>query len=151
MPEETSYSGTGDRPEDFARRLDRIEREFLRESRWWRGGLIAALLLIAIAIFAAGHHRHRRHRGPGMGMGMAGPMMGMPMPGPNMPYGAWGPSQCGHEPGCSCGGGPGMRGDGGRRHGDRMRNREWGQADPVDPSDSSDSSEPDDAPAAPRG
>ena len=149
MPEETSYSGAGDRPEDFARRLDRIEREFLRESRWWRGGLIAALLLIAIAIFAAGHHR--RHRGR-PGMGMPGPMMGMgmPGPGPNMPFGAWAPPRCGHECGCSCGRGePGMRGDGGpHRRGDSMRRREWGQADPSEPSDPSDS---EDGPASPRG
>jgi len=37
-----------------------MRRRNRTEERWWRGGMIAALVLIAIAIFVSGHH-HRRH------------------------------------------------------------------------------------------
>lgn len=89
MPEEsTSTPGQND---DALRRLERrienIEYAAERENKWWRGGLIAALVLVALSILIAGHHRHH-HPSPGMGMmGMTG-MMGRSCEGPRMmPYG----------------------------------------------------------------
>ncbi len=83
MPEETN-GAENRRIED---RLERLEREAMRENRYWKGGLIGSLLLIAIALFVGGgRHRHQRPefaRGgryampypPQFGM-MAGPMAG---------------------------------------------------------------------------
>ena len=68
--------------ERLERRLDRIEQELIRENRWWRGGLIAALVLVALAILVAGHHRRR----PEMEMGG----MGMAPWAARMPYGPYG-------------------------------------------------------------
>ena len=135
VPEETTGAGSmGDRPDELGRRLDRIERELIRENRWWRGGLIAALVLVALSIFAAAHHRYRRP-GPGMGPmmmgGPMGPMMGGPMGGPmGMQMWRGAPNMWGMTPGygpypppprdggCGCGEYHG-HGDGyGRRGGD---------------------------------
>lgn len=56
MPEASTSAGSP-RPEELLeRRLEHLERE----NRWWRGGLIAALVFIGLMILAAGHH-HRRH------------------------------------------------------------------------------------------
>ena len=53
MPEEPSTIG-GSRPEELLyRRIEHLESE----NRWWRGGLIAALVFIGLMILAAGHHR----------------------------------------------------------------------------------------------
>lgn len=108
MPEEPTSGGSSRSEELLERRLEHIERE----NRWWRGGLIAALVFIGLMILAGG--RHRRHiqvtvtvppmamRRPfwGYGGGPYGPpppgwegfgggMMrrgpGMPGGGPNMP------------------------------------------------------------------
>ena len=111
MPEEST--GSQSPPNDGAherveRRLDRIEIEIQRENRWWRGGLIAALVLLALAILVAGHHRRPRGMGP---MGPAGW-------GARMPYGEFG----GYPPpwalrghgGCGCEG-EGAHGPGGPR------------------------------------
>jgi len=55
MPEEpTSAAGTQTQ-ELLLRRLEHFERE----NRWWRGGLIAALVFMGLMILAGG--RHRRH------------------------------------------------------------------------------------------
>ena len=82
MPEEGSPSGAShsEAQERLEKRLDRIELEVLRENRWWRGGLIAALVLFALAILIAGHHRRHHEMGP---MGPAGW-------GQRMPYGQFG-------------------------------------------------------------
>ncbi len=90
MPEEPT--GTGSQKEEPGRsleeRLDRLEREVLRENRWWRGGLIAALVFLGLAILVGGHHRHHRRPHPiamapmGMGMpywGFAPPPLGLPL------------------------------------------------------------------------
>ncbi len=71
MPEEGSGTGGShsEAQERLEKRLDRIELEILRENRWWRGGLIAALVLMALAILVAGHHRRRHEMAP---MGPAG-------------------------------------------------------------------------------
>jgi hypothetical protein len=66
------------------RRLEHLEMTAERENRWWRAGLIAALVLIALSILIAGHHRH--HPPPMRGMG--GPMGMQGWDGPRMmPYG----------------------------------------------------------------
>ena len=59
MPEETPAAASGRDENYISRRLDRLEQKLMSEDRWWRGGLIAALFFIGIAILVAGHH-HRR-------------------------------------------------------------------------------------------
>jgi len=84
MPEETN----GAESRKLEDRLERLEREAMRENRYWKGGLIGALLLIAIALFTSGHH-HRRER-PEFARGG---QYGMPYP-PQFGYmrgGPWGP------------------------------------------------------------
>jgi hypothetical protein len=114
VPEETTGAGnqTETAQERLEARLNRIEQEVLKENRWWRGGLIAALVLVAVAIFTAGHHHHPER--------MAMASMGMPgWAGPEgMPYGGYGPypppphpgfrwdGPCGREPGYGWGSGP---------------------------------------------
>ncbi len=95
------------------RRIESLEYAADRENKWWRGGLIAALVLVALSILIAGHHRH--HRPPmmvmrdGMGMqGWGGPRMMPYGPPPPPPY--WG---YGYGPG------PGMGGRQGWQH------RQW--------------------------
>ena len=85
------------------RRIENLEYAADRENKWWRGGLIAALVLIALSILIAGHHRHRRPPHGMMGMcgqtDMQGPRMmpyGPPPPPPNWGYGpgpGWGGQQ----------------------------------------------------------
>ena len=114
MPEESAGSQSGGTHNDGAqerleRRLDRIEIEILRENRWWRGGLIAALVLLALSVLIVGHHRRRRDMGP---MGPAGW-------GARMPYGQFGggypPPWAFHgHGGCGCEG-EGAHGPGGPR------------------------------------
>jgi hypothetical protein len=84
MPEETS----GAESRRFEDRLERLERDAMRENRYWKGGLIGVLLLIAIALFTHGGH-HRRER-PDFARGGR---YGMPYP-PQFGYmagGPWGP------------------------------------------------------------
>jgi hypothetical protein len=53
MPEKSTSPG-GSRPEELLyRRIEHLERE----NRWWRGGLIAALVFIGLMILEGGHHR----------------------------------------------------------------------------------------------
>src|ERR1700730_12865936 len=84
VPEETTGAGnqTETAQERLEARLNRIEQEVLKENRWWRGGLIAALVLVALAIFTAGHHHH--HERMAMAAGWAG-SEGMPYGG-HRPY-----------------------------------------------------------------
>ncbi|MDO8434119.1 MAG: hypothetical protein Q7S58_17105 [Candidatus Binatus sp.] len=85
MPEETN-GAENRRMED---RLERLEREAMRENRYWKGGLIGSLLLIAIALFTSGGH-HRRER-PEFARGGR---YAMPYPPPQFGYmagGPWGP------------------------------------------------------------
>ena len=90
MPEETTgLTPPNDRYEALVSRLDRIEREALRENRWWRGGLIAALVLLALSLFFAGHRRHRHPPGPPPPMAF-GPMYQPGWQG-GMPYGQFRP------------------------------------------------------------
>ncbi|MGO9452778.1 MAG: hypothetical protein ACLQDV_17340 [Candidatus Binataceae bacterium] len=90
MPEEST--GTPG-PNDNAlgrleRRIESLEFATQRENRWWRGGLIAALVLVALSILIAGHHRHH-YPPPMMGMrGWQGPRM---MPYGPPPYSGYGP------------------------------------------------------------
>ena len=141
VPEETSSAGSlSEKAQDLEARLERIEHEILRENRWWRGGLIAALVLVALSIFAAGHHRHRHGPGPGMGPVAAAPM-GMPGWGgaPNMPYWQYGPypppPQCGHAWGGPCECEEYHRhGDGGyHRRGEGCGPGPWGRPGPEGP------------------
>lgn len=93
MAEETGAAGGGRENDYISRRLDRIEQKLMWEDRWWRGGLIAALLFIGIAILVGAHHRHRRppFPPPWMAYGPAGQFPPPPMAwGWNGPYG-WGP------------------------------------------------------------
>jgi len=96
--------------ERLERRLDRIEQELIRENRWWRGGLIAALVLVALAILVAGHHRRRPEMEMG-GMGMAPWAARMQGGGQFGPYP--GPPPWGHHRDCGCDGrdGDGYRPD----------------------------------------
>ena len=90
-------------------RLEQLIERLERENRWWRGGLIAALVFIGLMMLVAG--RHRRHVDvtvtvppwalrrpywfygpsahpappPGWGGGERGPGMMMPGEGPNPP------------------------------------------------------------------
>ena len=59
MPEEPTAGGNQKETAEarLETRLNRLEQEVLKENRWWRGGLIAALVLVALAILIAGHHR----------------------------------------------------------------------------------------------
>jgi hypothetical protein len=83
------------------RRIENLERAADRENKWWRGGLIAALVLVALSILIAGHHR--RHRPPPIGMG--GPMGMQGWGGPRMmPYGPPPPPNWGYGPGPGWGG-----------------------------------------------
>jgi hypothetical protein len=115
-------------------RLNRLEQEVLRENRWWRGGLIAALVLVALAILVNGHH-HRRGRMFMATMGMpgwagAGPegMPGYgPYPPPPHPGFGWG-GPCGPAPG-SMGWGPGPWGPGAWND----QPRRWGSPGPQAP------------------
>src|SRR5208282_5479410 len=83
------------------RRIESIEFATQRENRWWRGGLIAALVLVALSILIAGHHRRPK------AIAQMGGMAGWPG---GMPYGGYGPylglsGPCG--PGAQYGWGPG--------------------------------------------
>jgi hypothetical protein len=96
MPEETGAAGS-EREDQINRRLDRLEQKLAWEERWWRGGLIAALVFIGISILVAGLHRHRGQLPvpPWMAYGTAGPYA-PPPPwywGPPGAYGyyGWGP------------------------------------------------------------
>jgi len=105
MPEEPTTAGPlRESQELLAGRLDRLEREVLRENRWWRGGLIAALVLLALSLLIAGHHRH--HRRPNRPEGPAA-MAPMGPPGwagpPGMPCGQFGPYAPPPPWGCPCG------------------------------------------------
>jgi hypothetical protein len=91
VPEESI--GTPGPNDDAIRRLERrleaFELAAQTENRWWRGGLIAALVLIALSILVAAHHRHRRPHME-MGAGWQGQRMmpyGPPPP-PNWGYGS---------------------------------------------------------------
>src|SRR5271170_5663557 len=91
VPEEPTSTGNQRETsqERLEARLHRLEQEILRENRWWRGGLIAALVLIALAILAAGHHRRPELRFASM---MGGPMGGPGWAGPGgMPFGDYWP------------------------------------------------------------
>jgi hypothetical protein len=64
VPDETNRPENAheDSPERLTARLDRLERDVRYENRWWRGGLIAALVLVAISIFVSAFHRPRPPR-----------------------------------------------------------------------------------------
>ena len=119
MAEEGISNGNPASVETLQRRLDRLEQEYMRENRWWRGGLIGALVLLAIVILIGGfHHRPPPPRGFGpMAMqgpiGMQGPMgmgglmamqgpMGYPGYGYPPPPWAYGYSGYGPGPGYGC-------------------------------------------------
>jgi len=100
VAEESNRTESPSEREALERRLDRLEQEYLKENRWWRGGLIGALVLVAVAILAGGFHRRPPYpmgfgpmamQGP---MAMAGPMGYPPPPPPN-----WGYGGCDHR-GC---------------------------------------------------
>jgi len=93
VPEESI--GTPGPNDDAIRRLERrleaFELAAQNENRWWRGGLIAALVLVALSIMIARHHRHcplppRITMGQ-MGEGWQGPRMMPYGPPPNWDYG----------------------------------------------------------------
>ena len=123
MAEEGIATDSPANVETLQRRLDRLEQEYMRENRWWRGGLIGALVLLAIVILIGSFH-HRPPRPPGFGpMAMAGPMgmpgpMAMGMQGPMMNYPSYGPPP---PPPWACNYGPGY----GYGPGDGYGNRGW--------------------------
>src|ERR1700730_17879037 len=102
VPEETTGAGNQKETaqERLEARLNRIEQEVLEENRWWRGGLIAALVMVGLAIFTVAHHHHPERMAMGM-PGWAG-SGGMPYGGygpyPPPPHPGWG-GQCGPAPG----------------------------------------------------
>jgi hypothetical protein len=116
VPEEGLGTPTGgthiEAQERLEKRLDRIELEILRENRWWRGGLIAALVLMALAILVAGRHRRPHGMEP---MGPAGWGQRMPYgqfdayPPPWAFSGRRGPGGCGCPGGYDDGRGRGFR------------------------------------------
>ncbi len=48
------------------RRIESLEIATQHENRWWRGGLIAALVLVALSILIAGHRRPHRPAPPAL-------------------------------------------------------------------------------------
>jgi hypothetical protein len=129
MPEEGVTTDSPSSAETLQRRLDRLEQDYMRENRWWRGGLITALVALAIVILVgAFHHRPlppelglMAMRGP---MSMAGPM-GMQGPMDYRAYpGYWPPPPpppwaYGYGPGYGYGSGGGCDRHGWNRPGDR--------------------------------
>jgi hypothetical protein len=91
VPEESiSTPQNDDAIRRLERRIENLEFATRQENRWWRGGLIAALVLVALSILIAGHRRH--HCPPPM-MGMRGWAMPHTMPyapGPPPYYGPGG-------------------------------------------------------------
>jgi hypothetical protein len=53
MPDEPINAGATNLEQSLTERMARLERE----NRWWRGGLVAALIIMAL--FLAAGHRHR--------------------------------------------------------------------------------------------
>lgn len=104
MPEETAAAAGGGQEDHINRRLDRLDQKLMWEDRWWRGGLIAALVFIAIAILVAGLHPRRR-------LNVTVSMAGAPW-GPATPYGGYGPSPPPPAWGWGCPGGYGGYGGG---------------------------------------
>jgi len=93
VPEESTNPPNPPSPNDEAvrrleRRIEYLEHAIQHENKWWRGGLIAALVFVALSILIAGHHRHRRPP-----KGMMGACQGQRM----MPYGP--PPDWGYGPG----------------------------------------------------
>jgi hypothetical protein len=98
---------TEETPESLAGRLRRLEKDLILENRWWRGGLIAALVLLAFSVLFGGLHRPSPPPAwgiapMGMGSGWGGPPPNMPgaqfmPPPPPLASGApWnGPGGCG--------------------------------------------------------
>ena len=128
MPEEGVTTDGPSSVETLQRRLDRLEQEYMRENRCWRGGLIAALTLLAIVILVGAFH----HRPPPQGFGpmaMRGPMsmagpMGMQGPMGYQGYpGYWPPPPppwaYGYGPGYGYSSGGGCDRHGWNRPGDR--------------------------------
>ena len=99
MPEEsTSTPGQNDEALGrLERRIESLEFATQRENRWWRGGLIAALVLVALSIFIAGHHRHHQPSSMMGTRGWEGPRM-MPYGPPPPPYSGYGPGGCYYGP-----------------------------------------------------
>jgi hypothetical protein len=130
VPEEQTGGGGNQSEtsqERLEARLNRFEQDLLKENRWWRGGLIAALVFVALAILVAGHRHHRRpERMAQMGTGWAGSA--------GMPYGDYGPYPPPPHPGFGWGGpcgpasgygwGPGQWGG---------QPRQWGAPGPQAP------------------
>jgi len=120
MPEEDVKTDGPTRSEELVRRLDRLEQEYMRENRWWRGGLIAALVFVSIAILIGAFHHPRTLRifGPiamGGPAGMPGPT-GYPGYGPQPPPPP--PWVYGYGPGYGYGQGYGWERHGGSAPGD---------------------------------
>ncbi len=109
MPEESGNppNHNDDAVRRLERRIESLEYAAQHENKYWRGGLIAALVLVALSILIAGHHRHHR---PPMGMMGNMGMMGMKgsCEGPRMmPYGPPPPPYWGYGPGPGWGGSQG--------------------------------------------
>lgn len=92
--------------ESLAGRLHRLEQDLIFENRWWRGGLIAALVLLALSVLFGGLHRQPAPpawgmASMGMGSGWGGPPPNIPVaqfmpPPPPAPGAPWnGPGGCG--------------------------------------------------------
>jgi len=89
-------------PESLAGRLYRLEQDLIQENRWWRGGLIAALVLLAISVLFGGVRRQppppawgTESMGMGGGWGGAPNMQFMPPPPLALGIPSNGPGGCG--------------------------------------------------------
>ena len=49
---------TEETPESLAGRLHGLEQDFVLENRWWRGGLLAAVVLLALSVLFGGLHHY---------------------------------------------------------------------------------------------
>jgi hypothetical protein len=45
-------------PESLAGRLLRLEQDLILENRWWRGCLLAAVVLLALSVLFGGLHHY---------------------------------------------------------------------------------------------
>lgn len=49
---------TEETPESLAGRLHRLEQNFVLENRWWRGVVLAVIVLFALSVLLGGFHHY---------------------------------------------------------------------------------------------
>ncbi len=90
MSESSNTTIGSEEDEYIGGRLERVEQKLMWEDRWCRGGPIAALLFIGIAVLIAGHHDRGPQWPPFMADGPTGYFPPLPMWGGAGGYGAYG-------------------------------------------------------------